>query len=230
MSQRTIAVWLVVSAVLAGVGASVLSARFGWPARLDDGAAVALPAFTAAAGAIRTGFTLELLASLALIPAIMGLGRLIGPAASVWTIFGVAGAFAQTLGWVRWPIAVPHLANAYAESPGPVGAAYDALNAYAGGGLGEYLGWLFMGIWAIGVGRLGARLVPGWLAIIGLALTVIWLPTLMIAGYQGTHAGAFATTGSLGYTLWLVWLTVFGIVAAVTRRSAVAAPDATSRN
>src|SRR4051794_40687738 len=110
MTRRAIAVALISSSVLAGVGAWILSAKFGWPARLDDGAAEALPAFVAAEGAIRLGFALELFASLALVPAILGLGRLIGPAATAWTAFGLAGAFVQTLGWVRWPIVVPVLA------------------------------------------------------------------------------------------------------------------------
>ena len=69
MSRRTIGWALIASGILAGAGATILSARFGWPARLDDPAAVALPAFVAESAAIRFGFALELVSSLLLVPA-----------------------------------------------------------------------------------------------------------------------------------------------------------------
>jgi len=224
MSRRTIGWALVASGILAGAGATLLSARFGWPARLDDPAAVALPAFIAESAAIRIGFALELVSSLLLVPAILGLGRLIGPAAQVWTVFGVAGAFVQTLGWVRWPITVPQLAEAYAvQPPGSagreaVGASYDLLNAYAGGALGEHLGWLFLGVWALGAGALLTRIgLARWFTALGLALSAGWVPLLMVAGYQGTHAGFAAEVGSLVFTIWLVWLLVAGVLLLVKR-------------
>ena len=180
---------------------------------------MALPAFVAESAAIRLGFALELVSSLLLVPAILGLGHLIGPAARVWTVFGVAGVFVQTLGWVRWPITVPQLADAYvAQPPGSagreaVGASYDLLNAYAGGALGEHLGWLFLGVWALGAGALFTRVgLARWFTLLGLALAAAWVPLLMVAGYQGTHAGFAAESGSLAFTVWLVWLLAAGVL------------------
>ena len=76
--------------------------------------------------------------------------------------FGVVGAFARMLGWVRWPTTVPRLADAWSD-PGATAtsreataAAYDVLNGYAGAALGEHLGWLLQGIWAVGVAVLVA--------------------------------------------------------------------------
>ena len=173
--MRSSTVFVMVAAgVLAAIGSWLLAARFEWPARLDDRAAAALPAFAAAEGAIRLGFAMMLVASLALVPVVLDLGRLLGPAARTWTVFGVAGAFVQTLGWVRWPIVVPQLARRYLAAPpgsperDAVGSSYDLINAYAGGALGEHLGWLFMGVWAIGLGLLGSRIMPKWLAAVGL--------------------------------------------------------------
>ena len=82
------------------------------------------------------------------------------PAARVITTFGIAGALFQVMGWVRWPIAVPGLAERFANPDASeaqrvaTAAAYDMLNAYAGGALGEHLGWLFQAPWAIGIGVL----------------------------------------------------------------------------
>lgn len=223
-ARRVVGVALTASGVAAGIGATILSTTFGWPARLDDHAATALPAFVAQAGAIRTGFALELVSSLLLIPAVIGLGQLIGPPARWWTVFGVAGAFAQILGWVRWPITVPGLAHDYFAAPAgspardAVGASYDLINRYAGGALGEHLGWLFVGLWALGAGvLLGRAVLPRWFATLGVALTVVWFPLLMVAGYQGTHAGFAAEVGSLTYTIWAVWTLAAGILVLVRR-------------
>ncbi len=110
---------------------------------------------------MRFGFYLSLLSSLALIPAAIGLLDEFGArskAARAVAAFGVLGAFAQMLGWVRWPSVVPGLAEAWADPAATAtqreatAAAYDVLNGYAGGALGEHLGWLLQGIWAVGVG------------------------------------------------------------------------------
>lgn len=109
---------LVASAVLAAVGAVLLGAVFGWPDVLDEPGAVALPEFSRAEESIRFGFYLQLVSSLLLVPAAVGVQVALtrgSAAARVFTGFGVAGALFQLLGWVRWPIVVPGLAERYAD-------------------------------------------------------------------------------------------------------------------
>lgn len=97
----------------------------------------------------------------------LGLHRLTATGAALLaptiTAFGVlAGAF-QTLGWIRWPFAAPQLARTYLDPATPedtraaAAASYDLINSYAGGALGEHLGWLFQAGWGIGIALLIAR-------------------------------------------------------------------------
>ena len=153
---------LVASGVLSIGGYLVLGTQFGWPAVLDEPGTTALDAFVEVQAWVRFGFYLFLLSSLVLIPAAIGLLDEFGAdstAARSVAAFGVLGAFAQMLGWVRWPIAVPGLAEAWTDEAATATqreattAAYDVLNGYAGGALGEHLGWLLQGIW----GRRGGR-------------------------------------------------------------------------
>lgn len=220
---------LIMSAVLAAVGAIVLGSAFDWPAVLDEPGQVALPAFTAEESTIRIGFYAELLSSLLLVPAAFGLQQALSrgsQAMRVLTTFGVAGALFQILGWVRWPVAVPGLAERLAD-PGAdeaqrtaTAAAYDVLNAYAGGAVGEHLGWLFQAPWAIAVGVLALRTrsLPRWLAAVGLGSAITWAvlivpePYAPILGGDGVSAVAFAL-----YTVWFVWLATLGLFVALRR-------------
>ena len=211
---------LIGSALLAAVGGTWLASSFGWPDVLDAGGAEALPQFAAAEGAVRSAFYLMLVSSLLLIPAAIYLEQLFGgparPAVRVVTAFGVIGGFAQILGWVRWPITVPHLSDAYATADtagrDAVAASYDVLNRYAGGALGEHLGWLFQGLWAIGLAILLIRFtrLPRWFSGLGLVLAVIWWPMLTASGLSEIEW--LASVGSMVSVVWYLWLAALGVI------------------
>jgi hypothetical protein len=220
---------LVAATVLAAVGATVLGAAFDWPAVLDEPGTVALPAFSADETVIRVGFYAELLSSLLLVPAAYGLRRALGrgsEAMRVFTAFGVAGALFQVLGWVRWPVAVPGLAERFAD-PGATeagraatAAAYDVLNAYAGGAVGEHLGWLFQAPWAVAVGVLALTAVgvPRWFGVLGIVSAVGWAvlivpePYVPVLGGDGVSGVAFGV-----YTVWFLWLAALGVLVGLRR-------------
>ncbi|MBK9739002.1 MAG: DUF4386 family protein [Actinobacteria bacterium] len=218
---------LISAAVLAATGAAWLSAAFGWPDVLDAPGTEALSSFAANESAVRTAFYLLLVSSLVLIPVAIYLEELFGgpgrPAVRMVTAFGVLGGFAQILGWVRWPVTVPHLSDAYAAAEGANGGAiassYDVLNRYAGGALGEHLGWLFQGLWAVGIGILLLRVVgvPRWFALLGLGLAVLWLPMLWGSGLFA--AEWLAPIGSTISGVWYVWLLALGVIVMVRRVS-----------
>jgi Domain of unknown function (DUF4386) len=210
---------LVLSAVLAAVGAFWLSSSFGWPDVLDAPGTEVLPKFALAETAARSAFYLMLISSLLLIPAAIYLGQLVGgparPEVRAVTAFGVLGAFSQMLGWVRWPVTVPHLSDAYQAAPGEtaknaVAATYDVLNRYSGAALGEHIGWLFQGIWAIGIAVLLLRVsgVPRWFSVLGLVLAIIWWPTLTASGVL--DAEWLAPVGSTVSAVWFLWLLALG--------------------
>jgi Domain of unknown function (DUF4386) len=223
---------LVTSAVLSLLGYLVLGTRFGWPAVLDEPGTTALDLFVEAQAWVRFGFYLFLLSSLVLIPAAIGLLHLLGrdsPAAVSVAVFGVLGAFAQMLGWVRWPIAVPGLADAWTDPTATAtqreatAAAYDVLNGYAGGALGEHLGWLLQGIWAVGIAvlLLRSRRLPRWFAVLGLALAGAWalaVPTATAVGLE-----TLELWGLNAYTAWYLWILALGVVLLRAPSSASAA-------
>lgn len=221
---RTTGRSLLGSAVLAAVSSVGLAVSFGWPAVLDEPAVTALPAFGDAATAVRLFFVGQLLGSLALVPGVLGLqtllagGRRAGAGLRALTAFGVAGAVVQCLGWVRWPLVVPGLADTYLDpeaSPQArqaAAAGYDLLNAYAGGALGEHLGWLLQAVWAIGTATLLVRradLLPRWLRVSGVALAAVWTATLVPAGWLGSDA--LELVGTNVYTGWYLWLVAVGV-------------------
>lgn len=222
---------LVTSAVLSIGGYLVLGTQFGWPAVLDEPGTTALDSFVAAQAWVRFGFYLFLLASLVLVPAAIGLLDELGAdssAARSVAVFGVLGAFAQMLGWVRWPIAVPGLADAWTDPTATAtereatAAAYDVLNGYAGGALGEHLGWLLQGIWAVGVAVLALRSarVPRWFATLGLIVAGAW--ALAVPTATAVGLGTLEFWGLNLYTAWYLWLMAFGLL--LLRRSPAAAP------
>lgn len=224
-ASRVAAALLVGAAVLAAAGAAWLAAVFGWPEVLDAPGAEALPAFAADADAIQTAFYLLLTSSLLLIPAAIYLEHVVGggsrPGVRVVTVFGVLGGFSQILGWVRWPVSVPHLSEAYAAGDEAtrlaVASAYDVLNRYAGAALGEHLGWLFQGLWAVGLGVLLLRVsgVPRWFAGLGIGMSLVWWPLTMASGLVAVDWPA--AVGSSVSVLWYLWLIGLGALVAVRR-------------
>ncbi|HSF98910.1 MAG TPA: DUF4386 domain-containing protein [Ornithinibacter sp.] len=210
---------LVASAVLSLAGYLVLGTQFGWPAVLDEPGTTALDAFVAEQAWVRFGFYLFLLSSLVLIPAAIGLHDLLergSPAAVSVAAFGILGAFAQMLGWVRWPIAVPGLADSWTDPTATAtereatAAAYDVLNGYAGGALGEHLGWLLQGIWAVGLAVLLLRSgrLPRWFSVTGLALACAWAIAVPTATAVGLEVLEF--WGLNLYTAWYLWILALG--------------------
>ncbi len=217
---------LVASALLAVAGYIVLGTQFDWPAILDEPGVNALDTYVAAEQATRAGFYVMALSSLVLIPAAFALQAattLDHTAARIITAFGVLGAFAQLLGWLRWPITMPAVADSWVAAQGDptaeaaVAASYDVLNTYAGGALGEHLGWLLQGVWAVGVFVIGLRAVglPRWVSWIGVVLAAGWAVAVPVGTALGN--GPLEFWGLNVYTGWYVWLLVLGVVVAVRR-------------
>ena len=214
------------SAVLSVVGYAILGTQFGWPAVLDEPGTVALDRFVEAERWVRTGFYVFLISSLLLIPAAVALEDGLTrnqTAARAITAFGVLGAFAQMLGWVRWPITVPGLADRWTDPAATdaeraaTAAVYDLVNGYAGAALGEHLGWLLQGVWAVGLSLfvLRARGLPRWFAVLGVALASLWAVLVPLATALAQSTLEFWSLNV--YTAWYVWLLAFGVLLMVRR-------------
>jgi hypothetical protein len=89
----------------------------------------------------------------------------------VATAFGLMAGLAQTLGFLRWPFLVPHLAQSYLAAGASeaqrasVLTVFEAFHHYAGMAVGEHLGYLSTAIWTalIAVVMVRRSLVPRWM-------------------------------------------------------------------
>jgi Domain of unknown function (DUF4386) len=137
------------------------------------------------------------------------------------TVFGIVAGLAQTLGFLRWPFLVPHLAQAYLE-PGASEAqrtaaamVFDAFHRYAGMAVGEHLGYLSTSVWTflIALVMLRSPLFGRWLGLSGMLLALgVATGLLEPAGWE--LAG---TINTLSYLAWALWLIVVGVVVLVRR-------------
>ena len=139
----------------------------------------------------------------------------------VATVFGIVAGLAQTLGFLRWPFLVPHLAQAYLEpiaSEAQRAAAamvFDAFHRYAGMAIGEHLGYLSTSVWTflIALVMLRSPLFGRWLGLSGMLLALgVATGLLEPAGWE--LAG---TINTLSYLVWALWLIVAGVVVLVRR-------------
>src|SRR6185503_9386970 len=129
---------------------TLLQMQFEYPDILRQSTADVLAKFQAGGtGLIAVWYALTLTAVL-FIPVVVLVHRVLAEqeaTATLWvaTVFGVVAGLAQTLGFLRWPFLVPHLAEAYL-APGASEAqrataalVFEAFHRYAGMAIGEHL-------------------------------------------------------------------------------------------
>jgi len=167
------------------------------------------------------------LSAVLFIPLVVLINRLLATqeasvALSVATVFGIVAGVVQTLGFLRWPFLVPHLAQAYlapSSSEAQRAAAslvFEAFHRYAGMAVGEHLGYLSTSVWTFLVALLMLRapLFGRWLGLSGMVLALgVATGLLEPAGWE--LAG---TINAISYLAWAVWLIAVG-VAVLVRRS-----------
>jgi hypothetical protein len=132
----------------------------------------------------------------------------------------LAGAF-QLMGFMRWPIAVPYLAEQMANAPSDVQATValleGLLNRYAGMVVGEHLGFLAQGAWTllISLAMLRGRLFAWPYGFAGLVLGLM----IIVSAFEQL-GGPFEAIGFLSApasAAWLGWLLMCGVSLARTR-------------
>jgi len=133
----------------------------------------------------------------------------------------LAGAF-QMMGFMRWPIAVPYLAEQMAAAPSAeiqsvVALLEGLLNRYAGMVIGEHLGFLAQGSWTllISLAMLRGRLFAWPYGLVGLVLG-----SLIVVSAFEQLGGPFEAIGFLSApasAAWLGWLLMCGISLARTK-------------
>ena len=205
---------------------TLLQMLFEYPAILRQPTADVLTKFQAGgSGLIAVWYALTL-SAVCFIPLVVLVHRLMAAqepsvALSVATVFGIVAGVVQTLGFLRWPFLVPHLAQAYLAPD--VGEAqrtaaalvFEAFHRYAGMAVGEHLGYLSTSVWTFLVALLMLRSprFGRWLGLSGMLLALgVATGLLEPAGWE--LAG---TINALSYLAWALWLIVVGVVLLVRR-------------
>lgn len=207
-----IAVPIAFTAIFVGLGAV-----FDYPDILDAPTDEVLRSFAAEGDglvALWYGFMLTAVAFVpiaVLVPRVLGMGGALGTAA---VVFGVLAGAVQFLGLARWPFLVPYLADTYLDpqtSPAAreaAGVTFQAFHHYAGGAIGEHLGYLFTAVWtlllAAGLVRVMRR---PWLAGAG-AVTALGIA----AGMLEPLVEAAGTVNAVAYSAWALWLVIVGVL------------------
>jgi hypothetical protein len=137
----------------------------------------------------------------------------------------LAGAF-QVMGFMRWPIAVPYLAEQMAAAPtaemrGVVALLEGLLNRYAGMVIGEHLGFLAQGAWTmlISLAMFRSPLFAWPYGVVGFVLGAL----IFVSAFEQL-GGPFEVIGFLSApasAAWLGWLTMCGVSLARTQADGV---------
>ncbi|MCR9136469.1 MAG: DUF4386 domain-containing protein [Alphaproteobacteria bacterium] len=145
-------------------------------------------------------------------------------------LFGVLCGTFQIMGFIRWPIVIPYLAEAMASAPDANAQSVvilleGVMNRYAGMAIGEHLGFLGMGFWTLflGVAIVRQPFVDRSLGRIGIGLGVLTLAVAM-EPLGGPFAPFAELTGGL-FAFWTTWLVLMAVNLIRCRRGDIGKRD-----
>jgi hypothetical protein len=193
---------------------SVLAATFDYPTILRESTDHILRRFAEGGqGLVATWYVLTLSAVL-IIPAAILLHRFLASGVTPWmpvaTALGVLAGVVQTLGLIRWVFVVPYLSDVYlnpTSTPSTREATtvvFQGFHRYAGGALGEHLGYMFVGSWVLlaALAMRRTRMFNRWFAYLGMVSAVgILIGLLGPVGF-----GIAVLINSVGFVLFAIWL------------------------
>ena len=228
--RRTAGFLLIVVPLAFTVCFTLLAQQFEYPDILRQPTGDVLTKFQAGgAGLIATWYALTLTAVL-FIPVVLLLHRVLAAQEAptiLWvaTVFGIVAGLAQTLGFLRWPFLVPHLAEAYL-APGAGEAqrsaaamVFEAFHRYAGMAVGEHLGYLSTSVWTLLIAAVMLRSAQfgRWLGVSGMVLALGIAAGLL----EPVGLELAGTINKFSYLAWAPWLMVAGVVLLVRRPEAL---------
>jgi Domain of unknown function (DUF4386) len=219
--RRATGLLLVIVPVAFTVCFTLLQQLFEYPDILHQSTTAILAKFAAGGTPLITVWYVLTLTAVAFLPLTLLVHRVLAQretSALLWiaTAFGLLAGISQTLGFLRWPFLVPHLAQSYL-APGvseaqraAAGMVFEAFHGYAGMAVGEHLGYLSTSVWTalIAVVMLRTAIVPRWLGLSGIALALgIAAGLIEPAGWD-----LGGTINAFSYLVWALWLISFGVV------------------
>ena len=229
--RRVTGLLFVVVPVVFTVCFTLLSTLFEYPAILRQPTADVLAKFQAGGPMLIAVWYVLTLTGLLFVPLALLMHRILAEdtpstTLTIATVFGSIAGLVQTLGFIRWPFLVPHLAQVYLDPAASeaqrasAAMVFEAFHRYAGMAVGEHLGYLSTGVWTflIGLLMLRAPRFGRWLGLSGMVLALgIATGLLEPAGWE--PAGAI---NAISYIVWALWLVVVGITMLVRRTGPLA--------
>jgi hypothetical protein len=232
LPTRLLGLTLILFSITTSVAFGVLSAVFEFPDVLRRPGGEVLDLYAENASVIRPTYWVLGMTGLVLIGISIELGRLLserapGPSRLV-SSFGIATGIFWSLGYTRWPIAVPYLVELNKTGDKEQAAnLYGLLNRYAGMTVGEHLGFITMGIFAIAlaVGLRRSNIGPKWLFPVG----IFGGGLIAITAYEqyDTSVTILGALNGLANTVWFLWLLALGIV--LLRAKSISFPSRSRR-
>lgn len=126
---------------------------------------------------------------------------------------GVATAIFQAIGFSPWIILMPYLTDVYFGAANQslqdsVTLLYEIFNRYAGTTIGEHLGFIAMGSWAICLAiaiRQSGRF-NKWTGYAGILIGLLIISSIA-EHFGGSSAAFFGRLNFVANTLWTIWIT-----------------------
>lgn len=224
-NNRLLAWTIIVFGLVTSAAFGMLSAVFEFPDILRRPGTEVLEKYAENASVVRPTYWLLGMTGLVLIGISVELGRFLTPIAEgparLVSGFGVATGIFWSLGYTRWPVAVPFLSDMYksgdAAEKQRASELYGMLNRYAGMTVGEHLGFIAMGVFAIAlaIGLRRGNVGPRWFLPVGVFAGVL----IAITSYEqyNPDVAALGALNGLANTVWFLWMIAIGVV--LLRRS-----------
>lgn len=225
---RITGIFAIILPLLSAALFMTLQTVFDFPGILREPVGVALSLFAQNQDAIIPAYYLFAWTGILFIPLVILLHQIMEQKTSIVlniaTVLGIIAGVVQFLGFIRWPFMIPSLAQAYIDPAAAnsmkeaISVTYNAFNLYAGGAIGEHLGYVFQSGWGIMFATvlLNLRFGPRLLAWFGILMSV----ALFISGYEQlipSQAEALASLNLVAVIGWQVWLLVMGVVLLLKR-------------
>ena len=210
-------VLLLVHVALLVVGFEVLAAVFQFPDILREPAEVRFQLFADHRGIIIPTYYLLALTGITQIALSVLLGQVLDDnrtsLVSLMVVFGVVTGLLQVMGFIRWPVLIPWLVEAWQAGTPLEQVAFleGAFNRYVGMASGEHVGFLCQAIWTtlLGISMLGRQLFDRSLGWLGIAIGVASFPMAM-EPLQGPFVAFDVTVVPVNAALYL-WLVLMAI-------------------
>ncbi len=224
-THRLLAWTIIAFGIVTSAAFGVLSAVFEFPDVLRRPGGEVLALYEENIGVVRPTYWVLGMTGLVLIGIAVELGRFLAPFAEgparLVSGFGVATGVFWALGYTRWPVAVPYLSDMYktgdAGKKERAAELYGLLNRYAGMTVGEHLGFITMGVFAIAlaVGLRRGGIGPRWLFPVGIFGGVL----IAITSFEQYNPDLeiLGALNGLANTVWFLWMIAIGVV--LLRRS-----------